>query len=107
MAEDKRCAVFSLVWISAFIMSLALIVVGGMNQWQWNDYHHHHDSTCTLEPRIPVYMIVAGSLNITYLLLRFVFQVRTHVTLEKGVCTFLWYLARDVAANCICVIPPC
>ena len=81
--DDKRCGFFTLIWISAFTMSLALIIVGSMNQFQWNDYHNHFDSTCTMEPRIPVYMMVAGSINIVYLLLRIILQVFSRY------CTFI------------------
>jgi hypothetical protein len=73
-ADTQRFAIYSVLWLAAMAVSVALIAVGAVNNYQWNDYHRHFDSTCTVEPRIPVYMMVAGALNVVYLVLRLILQ---------------------------------
>ena len=97
MSEGKRCGFYTAVWISAFVLSVALIVVGAVNQWKWNDYHHHFDSTCTLEPRIPAYLIVAGVLAIVLLVLKLLFQganSAVHLLLLKCSMTLQRFLSQ-------------
>jgi len=70
-----RCMCQTVLVISTVAVSIAMIVVGGIHSSRWNQFHQHFDSTCTAEPRIPAYLIVAGVLTLALLIAKFLFQV--------------------------------
>ena len=78
MDEDqKKCGGISALGIVAILVSLACIGIGGVNIDFKNSEFSQSDvsSTCTVETRIPYYLVVAGVMNIVIIILRLVFQV--------------------------------
>ena len=60
-----------------FSVSIAMIVVGSINIKYSNDLNHNEklSTTCPMQPKTPVYLVVAGVLSIFLLFTRLIIQV--------------------------------
>lgn len=83
MDEDqKKCGGISAVGIAAILVSLACITIGAINiDFDKSQVEKENiSSTCTAEPKIPFYLLIAGVLNIVIIILRLIFQVCMHIS---------------------------
>ena len=76
MDEDqKKCGGISAIGLVAILVSLTCIIVGAMNiDFSEEISAQNVASTCSIETRIPFYLIIAGVINIVLIVLRLVFQ---------------------------------
>ena len=85
--DQKKCGGLSLFGLVVIGMSVAAIVIGCLNintediQLSNVAQPDQISSNCSVEPRIPYYLIVAGVLMLVLLILRLFFQVRREIDL--------------------------
>jgi len=101
MDEDqKKCGGISAVGIAAILVSLACITIGAINiDFDKSQVEKENiSSTCTAEPKIPFYLLIAGVLNIVIIILRLIFQRCCRKCGEPGednkICNSLNFLCR-------------
>jgi len=105
--DQKKCAGISCGSFLCITLSVAMIIIGCVNvnlsdievTAKLDDSKVSSD-TCKIEPKIPFYLIVAGILNISLLVLRIIFQrcCRKCDDSENAACATCGFLA-----NCACI----
>ena len=85
MDEDqKKCGGISAIGLVAILVSLTCIIVGAMNiDFSEEISAQNVQSTCSIETRIPFYLIIAGVINIVLIVLRLVFQVTINTRFQN------------------------
>ena len=75
--DRARCGSMTFTGVVTFAVSIAMIAVGSWNIHYTNELNRNErlSTTCPMQPKTPVYLVVAGVLSITLLFSRLFIQV--------------------------------